>query len=181
MTLHLSLLTGRHALQVGDRLLTTGQPGNASRWDEVSNKMLLIETRSGSLLISYSGLAHIGRKPTDQWLAERITGVRLPTGPDGGLPTQDGGRLTTGADVHRGINELFAALMSQPPHLREMGLELLVSGFARTHARRDVSFTLPVGYQMTHDGNRPGLPWPGESTGTGGGIVGSSLLASVWT
>ena len=157
MTLHFTLLCDTFALHVGDRLLTTGTAGGAQPWDDSANKTLMIDCGPTRMIISYAGLAHIGRTPTDQWLAERILGFRLEPAPGGGLPTRFGDINFHGGDVRKAITDLFTkAFPGQPERYRRLGLELIVSGFAAEHVRGDQYLMRPFTETHTHSGFRGG-------------------------
>jgi hypothetical protein len=76
MTLILGIYTNWHAIQVSDRLvrLATAPP---LPYDTLANKTVVYFARRGVLSISFTGIAYIGRTPTDQWVAEKLSGIDL--------------------------------------------------------------------------------------------------------
>ena len=70
MTLILTALTRKYVVQVGDRLVTAAQ----RVFDSRANKMIIYRSRDAIVTIGYSGLAFCGGRPTDQWIAETISG-----------------------------------------------------------------------------------------------------------
>lgn len=80
MTLHLAIVAGALVLQVGDRLLTLESDAGTAPWDAYANKSIYVEAVNGRVIVSYAGLAHINRVPTDEWLLRRIAGPWMPDG-----------------------------------------------------------------------------------------------------
>ncbi len=75
MTLILNGLGPYSAYQVSDRLVTIRACGNgAKEFDAFSNKTVVFRGADGIISISYTGLAFIRKKPTDQWMAEILSG-----------------------------------------------------------------------------------------------------------
>ena len=70
MTLVLTLRDKGYILQVTDRLLTKqGAPV-----DPLANKNILFHGRNGIVTLGYTGWAYLEGIPTDQWIAEKLTG-----------------------------------------------------------------------------------------------------------
>lgn len=82
MTLVLTAITPRYVVQAADRLLTKG----TSVHDTVANKTIIYRTRDGIMVLSYSGIAYLGRQPMDEWIAEQLWGDAIGRGPDGDGP-----------------------------------------------------------------------------------------------
>lgn len=72
MTLILTRSSKDYVLQVTDRLLTWS---NGKEFDVVANKNVLYRARNGIVALAYTGLAYIAGVPTDQWIAETISGI----------------------------------------------------------------------------------------------------------
>jgi len=73
MTLILSVACRNYVAQVSDRLLTdvmTRRP-----FDLTSNKNLVYITPGAQVAIGYSGIAYLDGIPTDQWIAQQLTGL----------------------------------------------------------------------------------------------------------
>ena len=73
MTLILSRSSHRFVLQLSDRLVTQG----SAAFDPISNKTVLFFALGGMASLSYTGIAFIGDLPTDQWIAQQLTGFDL--------------------------------------------------------------------------------------------------------
>lgn len=82
MTLVLTAVTPRFVVQAADRLLTKA----AAVHDPIANKTIICSLKNAVVVISYSGIAYLGRQPTDEWLAEIIWGSAIGRGPDGVRP-----------------------------------------------------------------------------------------------
>lgn len=78
MTLSVARASRQLTILVADRRVTEATGGHVL--DPVSNKNVVLCLRDGVVGISYSGLAQLQRKPTDQWLAERLSGVTYEPG-----------------------------------------------------------------------------------------------------
>ncbi len=87
MTLVMGLIHAPLAFHVGDRLVTNQEKGRREPWDPLANKSVLVLAQNGYMCISYSGLAYINGKPTDQWLAEAASDRQTIPGGRGGLMT----------------------------------------------------------------------------------------------
>jgi hypothetical protein len=82
MTLVLTAMTPRYVVQAADRLLTKGKAVH----DPAANKTIICRLKNSMMVLSYSGIAYIGRQPTDEWLAELLWGEAIGRGPDGSGP-----------------------------------------------------------------------------------------------
>jgi hypothetical protein len=87
MTLVMSLVHAPLAFHEGDRLITEPDKGRRKKWDPLTNKSVLVLAQNGYMCVSYSGLAYIDGKPTDQWLAEAASGRQTISGVAGGPAT----------------------------------------------------------------------------------------------
>lgn len=103
MTLILGIYTNWHAMQVSDRLVSA-QIGTSTPvpFDTVSNKTVVLYARRGIVSISYTGPAYVRGKPTDQWVAETVSGVKLDEHPGIRL----GRNICQAHDVGQAIEEL---------------------------------------------------------------------------
>ena len=68
LTAIIAALAWRRAFQVSDRLVTKA----ASTHDAAANKSLVVRGRDGYFFAGYSGVAYIGDRPTDDFLAAAI-------------------------------------------------------------------------------------------------------------
>lgn len=85
MTLILSQVSYEFVLQVSDRLIT--QDREPVEFDPVSNKSILYQAPDAIVSMSYTGIAYLDGRPTDQWFAELISGSSMPPGPHPDSPT----------------------------------------------------------------------------------------------
>ncbi|MGO4649982.1 hypothetical protein AB4305_34470 [Nocardia sp. 2YAB30] len=79
----LSAVTRGFVFHASDRLFTVEQRGQVKPWDPKANKTLVVVGDDCWLVLAYTGLAYLDKRPTDQFLAEAISGV--PDLPGGGL------------------------------------------------------------------------------------------------
>ena len=73
MTLILTKASSDYVLQMSDRRITAG----ADIVDPQANKGLIYACEDAIVAVAYTGMAVLDDAPTDQWLAERVTGVRF--------------------------------------------------------------------------------------------------------
>jgi hypothetical protein len=162
LTLHVAFISSAFVVQVGDRLLTVGDPGSATEWEPYANKTILVEAMNGRIVLSYAGLGHIKAVPTDIWLVEAITGE--PRGPamraGAGPPTRFGRPLglTVGGVCKAVMHAIETDFLAESRNIRKLGIEILITGWTW---RRRVRFGLgrPRTFYttITHDG-RYGMP-----------------------
>ncbi len=81
MTLILSRISDAYALQVTDRLVSQRIGTNNNPVDLLANKNILYIARDGVACFAYTGLAALGGKATDVWIAEQMTGLALEGSP----------------------------------------------------------------------------------------------------
>jgi hypothetical protein len=105
----------------------------------------------GYACVSYSGLAYINSKPTDQWLAEVLSERETIPGSSGGLATRLDSSLLPA--IGPALVRLRAAIekdfVRQPKAHKREGLRVLGSGFFM--GRREPK-TRPFMHHYTHDG-----------------------------
>ena len=162
MTLHIAFVSPAFVMPVGDRLLTTGDPGSATEWEPYANKTILVEAMNGRIVLSYAGLGLIKAVPTDLWLVEAITGES--PGPavraGAGLPTRFGRplKLTVGGVCKAIVHAIETDFLAERRDVRKLDIEVLITGWTW---RRRVRFGLgrPRTFctAITHDG-RYGAP-----------------------
>lgn len=87
MTLILTKVDRGSVIQVTDRLTSQHIGEQVVPFDRQSNKNVILLTRNGILTLAYTGLAFIGQKPTDQWIAEELNGEAVPLGRSGAPAT----------------------------------------------------------------------------------------------
>ena len=89
MTLHISLVPGHFVLQVSDRLVSVRRGTRVEPFDQAANKTVIFFARDALVTIGYTGVAYLDGRPTDQWIAEKLSGERFGSedrGPSGGIP-----------------------------------------------------------------------------------------------
>lgn len=80
MTIILSFVGERYALQLSDRLLTQELSGNRfDEFDSVSNKSIILLARNALVSFGYCGQAYIRGLPTDEFVARVFLGEQRPT------------------------------------------------------------------------------------------------------
>lgn len=164
MTLVIGLVSRTFAIQVGDRLLTSGD--NSFR-DPLANKSVVILGHDGFACISYSGVAYIGKRPgkrmpTDQWLAEIAFG--RSTTPEPMLPGDvppvamfDSSFVPSLGQALERIRTAFSTDLQPNVHKDDrdkFGLQLLVSGFVG-RPTPDGKNMRPILSRMLYDENHP--------------------------
>lgn len=82
MTLVLSFACHGIAVQVADRLVSQQRGRFISPLDQLANKLLIYRARDAIVSIGYAGQAFICNIPTDEWIAQLISGVPDPRGPE---------------------------------------------------------------------------------------------------
>src|SRR5262245_15870166 len=149
MTLIISLTSPSYVLQVTDRLLTQNQ----SPFDQHANKNILFVARNAIVTMGYTGIAFLGDVPTDQWIVEKLTGVKFdPSRPP---PVMSTGTRRFFPDIGRSLHILKEALDSARSEIQ--------SGWRRnwTAGSFDVSIT---GWQWNKKGRfRPISAWLSKS------------------
>lgn len=158
MTLHLSVMAGNVVLQVGDRLLSKGDRD----WDPYANKNILILARDATVVVSYTGVAHMRRATnprwmqTDEWLAGAITGG-THSDQDFAYATRFGGDLNVRlSHVVRSVKAAIVEdLLEMPARFRKVGLEVLITGW-NWKLRNDQrgSIARPFSLTIKHTGIR---------------------------
>ncbi len=135
MTLILGIHVNGHAIQVSDRLVSlNGEP--PSKWDTLANKTVVCFVRRGVVSISYTGRAYIEGIPTDQWIAERLSGKKLRT-----RGSAFGNRICLPFDVGQAIEylrtgaELSYQQLSERAQKFPLEMHIIGSQWDRKHGR----------------------------------------------
>jgi hypothetical protein len=127
MTLILTKTDPWFSLQVSDRAVSN----DTEVLDPHANKATLYLGKDCDISIAYSGAAHVGERPTDEWLAEILWGAPFEQGPHG-VDTHEGTppRLLTFSEV---LDLLKRELEAIWPRLRQAGhrypISLSVTGW----------------------------------------------------
>lgn len=132
MTLVLSFAAHGFSVQVADRLVSQRRGSFLSPLDQIANKLLIYRARDAVVSIGYAGQAFIGEIPTDEWLAQLISGEPNVRGPDdmGGVRF---GRTPNNWDIGKAIRRIRDEL---PQHI----------------APRKVIYVCIVGHQISRRG-----------------------------
>ncbi|MFF5037408.1 hypothetical protein [Nocardia salmonicida] len=75
MTLLVTAVTRNHAFHASDQLVTYGHAGLIVEHDRRANKTIVIVGSDCWLVLGYTGVAYIDARPTDQFIAEAVSGV----------------------------------------------------------------------------------------------------------
>lgn len=133
MTLILSEITSRWALQVSDRLTTQVAATGARPYDARANKTVILEAANSIAALSFTGLAYLERAPTDSWIAAKLNGEQYPFDPTTHeIAARTAIRRTTWPQVGQALAGLAKALTDlrathQP--LREMPVAVAAAGW----------------------------------------------------
>ncbi len=76
MTLIVTRTSCRYSLMVTDRRVTI----SGVVFDPDANKNIVFGDKNAVVTIGYTGMAYIGTIPTDQWIAQTLTGLAFPEG-----------------------------------------------------------------------------------------------------
>jgi hypothetical protein len=126
LTLVLSFICHGIAVQVADRLVSQQRGRVISPLDQIANKLVIYRARDAVASIGYAGQAFIGEIPTDEWIAQLISGEPNVRGPDhrGGVRI---GRTPNNWDIGRAVRTISAEL---PQHI-VVGHQFDRRGFVR--------------------------------------------------
>jgi hypothetical protein len=154
MTLHVAIVTPVFVVQVGDRLLTIDTPDGKAPWPKgpYANKTIVVDAADGILIVSFAGLAHIKKMPTDYWLTSVISGLppAPPMRPGGGSPTSVTQINLTVAGVCASIkSSIESDFVAEPYNLRKAGLEVLITGWTWDPALTEFATFV---YGLSHSG-----------------------------
>jgi len=135
MTLHLTQASNLYTLQVGDRLVS------GSIHDPLANKTLVYWARDGFFTLGYSGLAYLGGKPTDEWIAEKLWGNVIPKNSDDRRPVAvNNSRIVRWLDIGQSaqmlVTELETLFRKLPPGNNDYAFTLVVAGWQQPGLKR---------------------------------------------
>lgn len=129
-------------MQVADRLVSEQRRGGALfPLDQMANKLLIYRARDAIVSIGYAGQAFIGDVPTDEWIAQLISGVEEPRGPDedGGVSL---GRIKNNWDIGRAVRDIRDNLL--PSIAKGQTIQVCVAG----HQSNRHGLLRPLIYEM---------------------------------
>lgn len=129
MTTILGIYTRWNAIQVSDRLVSVNRrPGSPNDMhDMAANKTLVFYGRRGIVTIGMAGLAYIGGKPLDVWVAEELSGQRI-LGQQASLLTGKSRPFDIGQAIEHLRRRLEEEYPRQSPSARKHVTELQVVG-----------------------------------------------------
>jgi hypothetical protein len=131
MTLILSYACPKFALQVSDRLVSDSR----GPFEPLSNKSIVSWFPNAIVSISYSGLAYINARPTDQWIAERLMGGTL----DRDAESQHFDQALNHLDIGQALRELGHQMVTAiAPSDRTHVPQLAICGWQQSHRRRRI-------------------------------------------
>ena len=143
MTLILAATVGHHVFHASDRLITVpGRVKNRSQaWDIASNKTVIVVASDCWLVIGYTGLAYLDGIPTDQFIAQAISGQKNLAGSGisaWGLPAD---RMHYRAITSRLSAAIENAYTRLPSHVRRYPTTVLGAGLQQAAPRlRQIMF-----------------------------------------
>lgn len=129
VTLILSCLTPAYVLQTADRLVTVH--GTRAPFDELANKNLIFWARDAIVCMAYTGAAYIGRFTTDEWIAEKLTGLSM-----GQRFSFKTGPLPQWLDIGQAMTLLRNELMASEIARHDANFELVTVGWMWNRAKR---------------------------------------------
>jgi hypothetical protein len=122
-------------LQVSDRLVVAETKGTILRpFDALANKDLIYWARDAIVSIGYTGPAYIGKLPTDDWIAERLTGVNVSE-----LSGTKFGLLPQWLDIGQSMTVLEQELKQSEVAKGDLNFELVMAGWQWKHGRRPLT------------------------------------------
>ena len=154
MTLIVAMANPSYILQVGDRLTSqrllfaTGAV-RYRPWEVLANKALVYAASDALVTISYTGVAYMGDKNTDTWLAEQLDSD-ISEGPRTAFRV--GGserRVSIGTAVKVLAERIEDFFISVPTEDRAGGLTLQIVGWKW---RRRNSYEMPIIWHLSHSG-----------------------------
>ena len=155
MTLILSYVDRSHVLQVSDRLVSQKwtYPSGRSIYtahEPFANKAVVYVARDAIATISYTGVAYLDGKNTDQWIAETLD----PTIAGDRFAFQVGGsgrRITIGAAAMRLAENIQAGFRTMSAEKRAAGLDMQVAGFK--FRQRKPRGDVPILWRIVNNGS----------------------------
>lgn len=122
-------------VQVADRLVSQQRGRVLSPLDQIANKLIIYRARDGIVSIGYAGQAFIGTIPTDEWIAQLISGEANVRGPEdrGGVRL---GRTPNNWDIGKAVRSIRDSLtnhiaVGQVIYVCVVGHQITRRGFVR--------------------------------------------------
>ncbi|HJP61063.1 MAG TPA: hypothetical protein VJ865_13740 [Gemmatimonadaceae bacterium] len=136
MTLVIASVTRDHAFHISDRLTTVQSRAKSGSedWDIRANKTVVVIGLDCWLVIGFTGLAYLDGKPTDQYIAEAISGIDDLSGA-GFVGWSAAPDLHYQGMLERVSRAVLAAYTRLPVSHRKHGLTLSAAGVQLTKPR----------------------------------------------
>ena len=116
MTLHISFVSNRFVLHISDRLISRPTSFGQVSVDPNANKSIVFLARDAYVSIGYTGRASLEGRPTDQWIAEKLSNEDFSTwlpSPTGGIGSKVTlGRVPPWPDIGTAMIKLRASLVA---------------------------------------------------------------------
>lgn len=125
MTLSISVALPRAVIQVTDRLVSNVE--TMKTFDSISNKNVVLRARDGVVSIAYSGPAYLEGIPTDEWIAEALSGEIL--GVEGKRPVAKMGPTKTWLRVGHAVQTIAEAMQPLLPAQKPSYVQLNIAGW----------------------------------------------------
>lgn len=136
MTLLVSAVTRNHVFHASDRLLTYALNNKIEEHDVRANKTIIVVGSDCWIVLGYTGVAYLDGKPTDQVIAESISGVSDLSGGGMVLLSQEKPLRVHFEEIgKRTVEGVEPAFRRLPLAAQEHGLILLGSGLQFTKKR----------------------------------------------
>ncbi|MEU7957763.1 hypothetical protein [Micromonospora humida] len=132
MTLILSAMTPNFIVLASDRRLTDGATGKLITDRE--NKAVLLY---GQIIMGYTGLARLGRMPTDKWIVQTLTGV--PPAMAVTVLAEETATIIRGMRVPEALRShayLLAGWLMDRATNQRVATSILISNFHNEHGKR---------------------------------------------
>ncbi|MEU1956427.1 hypothetical protein [Nocardia rhamnosiphila] len=174
MTLLVTAVTRNHAIHASDQLVTYGKAGLVVEHDKRANKTIVIVGSDCWLVLGYTGVAYLDGRPTDQFIAEAVSGV--PDLSHGGVLMRGRGqslRIHFEEIGRRIVESVDAAFKRLPPAAQKHRIILIGSGLQFTkptwrHLIFQVEFS-KKGWDSFGDAGRR-APWNSYSLNAAGDV-----------
>ena len=145
MTLILSISTPRASVHASDRRVTLAGSGvSPVVYSPLENKTLIFLAADAVGTIGFTGIAFVGKQPTDQWIANTLAPQPAGAPPLGTFAF--GGRGLGRVKLRTIIWSLRNALAGLPRNLGKYGLTLQVAGY-RIRRRLSIPFCVQIDWK----------------------------------
>ena len=145
MTMILALVAHHVVIHASDRRTTLTRRGQRSAvYSPIENKSAIFICRDAVGAIGYTGAAYIGTQPTDEWIANQITGALKTDKRPQGFVISFGRNGLNRKKLTALLFQLKQAMDALPTSVRSVGLTVQFSGF-RIRRNRCFRFYAEIG------------------------------------